>query len=419
MRDGWQEKTLASLLTHVIGGTWGKPPGESEVEVLAFGTKAFSSGSPTLDPQVGTQRSVSASQYNRRALIDGDIVLEVSGGSENQPVGRVLVVEGDTPNVIPSSFMRLLRFDTAQIHPRYALAALQWLYASGVSARCQSNTTGIRNLSVPEYLESRIPLPPIEEQLPVVDLLAALDETIAAAAEAYATLANVLLHVRESLFSSHYASGSVVMADLLERVSIPVAVRRDSSYTEIGIRSHGKGVFIKESIHGADLGNKKVFRMSPGLLAFNIVFAWEGAVTLLGKESDGKIASHRFPTYKSQQEGAADILEQFFLTKRGRNLLGLCSPGGAGRNRTLNQRALLSSRIALPEQSHWPAVLETLAATMSSVAAAEYYLARLRHLRSELLSDLISGAHSVPSSYGLDDLHVLELRNAQRLVPSQ
>lgn len=418
MREGWREKTLASLITHVIGGTWGKSPGESDVEVVAFGTKAFSTGASTLDPQLGTQRSVSASQYKKRALEDGDIILEVSGGSENQPVGRVLVVDGDTPNVIPSSFMRLLRFDPTQIHPRYALAALQWLYVSGVSARCQSNTTGIRNLNVPEYLESRIPLPPIEEQQRVIDLLAALDDTIAAAIEAHRTSANVLLNLRESLLRSHYAAGSMALGDLLERVSIPISVNGDSTYTEIGIRSHGKGVFIKNSVIGADLGNKKVFGMSSGHLAFNIVFAWEGAVALLGKESDGKIASHRFPTYRSRQQGAVEVLEQFFLTQRGRNLLSLCSPGGAGRNRTLNQRALLSSRVTLPEQSHWPAVLETLAASTCSVAAAESYLVRLRYLRSELLSDLISGAHSVPDNYGLQNVSVLGHMNAQLLVPS-
>lgn len=410
MREGWREKTLASLITHVIGGTWGKSPGESDVEVVAFGTKAFSTGASTLNPQVGTHRSVSATQYKKRVLRDGDIILEVSGGSDNQPVGRVLLVDGDTPNVIPSSFMRLLRFDSTQIHPRYALAALQWLYVSGVSARCQSNTTGIRNLNVPEYLDSRIPLPLIEEQLRVIDLLAALDETIAAAGEAHRTSANVLLDLRESLLGSHYPSVSMMLGDLLERVSIPISVGKDASYTEIGLRSHGKGAFIKRSVLGADLGNKKVFGMSSGLLAFNIVFAWEGAVALLGTEADGKVASHRFPTYRSRQHGAIEVLEQFFLTQRGRSLLGLCSPGGAGRNRTLNQRALLSSRVALPEPSRWPAVLETLAAATSSVAVAESYLARLRYLRSELLSDLISGAHSVPDNYGLE--------HAQLLVPS-
>src|SRR5881392_1469089 len=82
---------------------------------------------------------------------------------------------------------------------------------------------------------------------------------------------------------------------LTERVSIPVVVEANESYTQIGIRSHGKGLFHKEPAAGKELGNKRVFWVKEDLFVVNIVFAWEQAVAKTTKAEFGTIASHRFP----------------------------------------------------------------------------------------------------------------------------
>ena len=61
----------------------------------------------------------------------------------------------------------------------------------------------------------------------------------------------------------------------LERVERPVDVQADEMYTQIGIRSHGKGLFYKEPVTGASLGNKAVYWVEPDCFVLNIVFAWE------------------------------------------------------------------------------------------------------------------------------------------------
>lgn len=114
--------TVRSLILHIIGGAWGKEPGKHDVDVISFGTKAFVNDASILDPKTGASRSVSTKQYEQRQLLAGDIILEVSGGSENQAVGRVLIVPEDMPFVIPSSFMRLVRFDPTRIVPQYGLS---------------------------------------------------------------------------------------------------------------------------------------------------------------------------------------------------------------------------------------------------------------------------------------------------------
>ena len=68
------------------------------------------------------------------------------------------------------------------------------------------------------------------------------------------------------------------VAQIFRRIQMPVDVEAAKSYIQIGIRSHGKGLFYKESVLGKELGNKRVFWIEPNFFIVNIVFAWERAV---------------------------------------------------------------------------------------------------------------------------------------------
>lgn len=162
----------------------------------------------------------------------------------------------------------------------------------------------------------------------------------------------------------------VRLSEVLRHVARPVDVTFDGAYREIGIRSHGKGIFHKTPVSGAELGSKRCFHVEPGDFVLNIVFAWEGAVALVSEGERGMIASHRFPTFRSD-EARLDLrfLLLFFRTPQGVDWLGRVSPGGAGRNRTLNRSAFLSLEIPLPplaEQRRLVARIDTVAAAVQS-----------------------------------------------------
>ncbi len=155
----------------------------------------------------------------------------------------------------------------------------------------------------------------------------------------------------------------VILKDVLKRVSIPVDVDKETSYKQIGIRSHGKGLFYKESVTGKELGNKRVFWIEPDCLVLNIVFAWERAVARTTQNEVGLIASHRFPMYKTADNKLdLDYAVQYLTTKKGSNILILASPGGAGRNKTLGQDAFLKSRMLLPNIAEQKKIVELLQA---------------------------------------------------------
>ncbi len=77
-----------------------------------------------------------------------------------------------------------------------------------------------------------------------------------------------------------------ILGDCLRRIERPVEVKPNKLYTQIGIRSHGKGLFYKEPVAGAMLGNKSVFWMEPDCFILNIVFAWEQAI---GKTTQSEV----------------------------------------------------------------------------------------------------------------------------------
>ena len=138
--------------------------------------------------------------------------------------------------------------------------------------------------------------------------------------------------------------------DIFDKVGHPVEIEEGAVYREIGIRSHGKGLFYKDEVTSEELGNKRVFWIEPDCFIVNIVFAWERAVAKTTENEIGMIASHRFPMYKPKA-GIVDLdfITKFFTTNKGKEILEMASPGGAGRNKTLGQKEFADSKLILPE----------------------------------------------------------------------
>src|SRR5487761_1225464 len=130
--------------------------------------------------------------------------------------------------------------------------------------------------------------------------------------------------------------GGACVGEVLSLKRRPVVVELDGEYEQIGIRAFGRGIFHKEPVNGAALGNKRVFWIEPGDLVISNVFAWEGAVAVASDAESGMIGSHRFMTFvpidgRINTSWAA----WFFRSDPGLELIRRASPGSAGRNRTL------------------------------------------------------------------------------------
>ena len=194
------------------------------------------------------------------------------------------------------------------------------------------------------------------------------------------------------------------MRSLVQRVRRPIRVRPDMEYREIGIRSWGKGIFHKDSVPGAVLGEKNVFRIDPGDFVLNIVFAWEGAVSVVSENETGMIASHRFPTFRPSLEVDVDYLLMVFQSEQGRRLMEVNSPGAAGRNRTLRIGQFLEEEIPLPTLDAQRAIVAAFRHGESRLAdcvgRTRQAVHQLEGFRSRLIADVVTGKLDVPRGGG-------------------
>ena len=179
------------------------------------------------------------------------------------------------------------------------------------------------------------------------------------------------------------------IGDCLRRVEHPVEVDSDALYTQIGIRSHGKGLFYKEPVTGESLGSKAVYWVEPDCFILNIVFAWEQAIGKTTQAEVGMIGSHRFPMYKPVNNLIdIDYLISYLLTKRGTDILEAASPGGAGRNRTLGQDRFMKSRIVLPPLDEQQKIAEILATQDKAIELQACKIEELKRFKKGCLEKM-------------------------------
>ena len=118
-------------------------------------------------------------------LLDTDcVVIEASGGSKDQAVGRTLLVRAEllastTFPISAASFCKILRVDARAAAPRFVCAVLENAYSSGEIERFQTQSTGLRNLRMRQLLPGlRFRLPGLASQARIAAVLSAFDEHI-------------------------------------------------------------------------------------------------------------------------------------------------------------------------------------------------------------------------------------------------
>ncbi|MCG9968248.1 restriction endonuclease subunit S [Pelotomaculum terephthalicicum JT] len=189
----------------------------------------------------------------------------------------------------------------------------------------------------------------------------------------------------------------VELGNLLSKIGRPVEVIPDREYREIGIRSHGKGLFYKEPVKGSDLGNKSVFWVEANCLIINIVFAWEQAVAITTLREEGMIASHRFPMWRSKGNADLNYLWYVFLTPFGRRLLELASPGGAGRNRTLGRDDFNKTSVCIPSNiEEQQRIVKILSTWDKAIELKEKLIGEKKRQKKWLMQNLLSGKKRLP-----------------------
>ena len=160
---------LRRLIDSTIGGAWGKDLGEDDLDALCIRGTDFDTAFLRVDEGNAPKRSFSYSDFKRRRLVHGDLVIEKSGGGDKQPVGRTVQWCGDSAGV-PTNFAARLR-PAAGVNSRYLAFLLRASYETGVTRRWIKQTTGIQNLDLGGFLSEKYAIPRPREQSLIAERL--------------------------------------------------------------------------------------------------------------------------------------------------------------------------------------------------------------------------------------------------------
>lgn len=164
--------TLEDCLIDTLSGDWGLDSNAEDVDKNDF-ELCYVLRNTNFDNDFNLDFSNVAIRYIKKNLIKklklqkNDILVEKSGGSPYQPVGRVAIITAlpfDKP-VIFSNFLLKIVIDKKKIDPTYIYTYLQTLYEMGYMEFIQNQTTGIKNLLLDEFLSIPVVVPGQYEQI--------------------------------------------------------------------------------------------------------------------------------------------------------------------------------------------------------------------------------------------------------------
>lgn len=171
----WVKTEFKEIISYVIGGDWGKDSNENNIDFVEVLCIRGSEIKNWINNKGNTAsiRKIKKSSLLNRELEKGDILLEISGGGPDQPVGRTVIIDDEVLNFEPSiskvctNFLRLVRIEK-NISSEYVNHYLQFFYSSGEIVKYQGGSNNLRNLKFKEYETIKIPLPPPPEQHRIV-----------------------------------------------------------------------------------------------------------------------------------------------------------------------------------------------------------------------------------------------------------
>lgn len=184
MNTIWNELKLQDSISYYIGGGWGEDDYKEELKP-AFVIRG--TDMPYIRDGYYNEipfRFHKVSNISKRILEENDIILEVSGGSKDQLVGRSIIVKKDllnflSPSAICASFCKLIRPDKNVVFPKFLYMWLRTIYSNGEIGKYQIQSTGISNFQFEAFIKhAKIQLPDLPTQKRIAEILSAYDDLI-------------------------------------------------------------------------------------------------------------------------------------------------------------------------------------------------------------------------------------------------
>jgi len=183
INDKYPKQKLSDLVIHKASGDWGVDDdiitdfNLFEQCLVIRATEFDNEFNLNIDNSRLKYRYILKAKLKKLDIQPLDILIEKSGGSENQPVGRVAIIEKDLVddyNLCFSNFVYKIRANNKIVLPQYLFFYLKMMHNIKYTDVMQSQTNGIRNLIMKEFFDQEVPLPPMEQQQVIIATISKL-----------------------------------------------------------------------------------------------------------------------------------------------------------------------------------------------------------------------------------------------------
>jgi type I restriction enzyme S subunit len=407
MRDGWVAMSLSEVVEYTIGGVWGGESGTDEVEVTVVRSTEFTKRG-FLNFETGVPRSIKSSQLKSRELKPGDILLEKSGGGPDQPVGRVVFVTEAIPEkFVCSNFVQLVRPNSEQIEPLLLFHIMWQWHAINRTLEFQAQTTGIRNLRTPDYLEQEINLPPIPEQKRIVDLISSVDSYIRALQQQLESAKNFKSAYVNTIVTEVLAKGKKTKIADISEVKGGKRLPKGTPWSEEPTdHRYIRATDIKD---GVILTENLVYVPDDvwPVISRYVVNQGDVVITIAGTIGQVGVIPDSLDGVNLTENAAKIVVDRKLVRS---NYLGMLlgssyyqqdidSKTKKTTQPKLGLNMINSIEIPLPELAEQDEIFSVVSQINTLISSTNNLIMQTITLRTGLLSDLLSGVHEIPASY--------------------
>lgn len=259
--------------------------------------------------------------------------------------------------------------------------------------------TSVYGVSKTNLSKVKIPVPPLPVQKAIAQVLSTADVAIHTTEKLIAQkelrkkwLMQQLLTGKKRLKGFEQTKWKIQPLENVIKPIVREVPKPSVPYLGIGLRSHGKGTFLKYDEQPEKNSMDKFYVVRPNDLIVNITFAWEQAIAIVRPDDDGALASHRFPTYTFiDDKGHPDFFRFYILQPRMKFMLQMISPGGAGRNRVMSKSDFIKLEFLLPEYKEQTAIAQVLQAADKEISLLKAKAEKLREQKKGLMQVLLTG----------------------------
>ena len=167
---------LEDVVKKTITGEWGTEIKNDINDIYVIRTADFNNDG-TINYENILKRNIKKDKINEKKLEIGDIIVEKSGGTDKNPVGRVVFFNKKDYLCLANNFTQVIRIKE-NINSKYIFYNLLYLYKKGNTLKMFNKTTGIQNLQMKQFLIQNINLVSLNEQNKIVNKLDKVQEII-------------------------------------------------------------------------------------------------------------------------------------------------------------------------------------------------------------------------------------------------